>query len=508
VLKVVEQFHIHMEGGAVMANAAASWFEVDKEGLAAQLERRSKSFILFELIQNAIDEETELVTVTLENSEFRGYQRLVVTDDSPEGFKDLKHAWTMFARSPKGSNPEKRGRFDIGEKLVLSLCKTACISSTKGTVTFDANGRRRTNRRQERGTIVEMIVRMTTVEAMEALKDVHSILVPAGVRLIVNGTVIEHRKPVDGFTEKLQTEIADADGLLRRSERFGRIDVYEVRDGEKATIYEMGIPIDELGDDRWHYDIGQRVPLSTDRDSVNASFLKRVRTHVLNHCHSLLTSQEDASASWAREAAGDKDVTPEAVERVSKLRFGDKRVAFDPSDPEANRIAVSKGYTVVHGGSLTGDEWANVRSSGAVLPAGQVTPSPKPFDPEGNPLKLWDEDLWDDGTRYVVEFAKALGRQLLGHSIHVDVTNDIGWGHAAAYGGGHLTLNRGRLGKRWFLTGRIRPQQTNLILHEYAHEGGVDHLDARYHEACTRLAGELVELVATDQSFREKWYSA
>lgn len=41
------------------------WFEVDKQGLAKLLERRGKQFILYELIQNAWDENTTRVDVTL-----------------------------------------------------------------------------------------------------------------------------------------------------------------------------------------------------------------------------------------------------------------------------------------------------------------------------------------------------------------------------------------------------------------------------------------------------------
>jgi hypothetical protein len=67
--------------------------------------------------------------------------------------------------------------------------------------------------------------------------------------------------------------------------------------------------------------------------------------------------------------------------KIIDLRFGEKRVIYDPTDPEANALAVTKGYTVIHGGMLNGDEWRNVKRAGAALPAGQVTPSPKPFQP-------------------------------------------------------------------------------------------------------------------------------
>lgn len=43
-----------------------NWFNVDKHGLAKLLERRGKEFILFELIQNALDEDVTEVRASLE----------------------------------------------------------------------------------------------------------------------------------------------------------------------------------------------------------------------------------------------------------------------------------------------------------------------------------------------------------------------------------------------------------------------------------------------------------
>jgi|SRR5271166_119705 len=42
-----------------------NWFEVDKKGLGKLLARKGKKFILFELLQNAWDENSTLVRVTL-----------------------------------------------------------------------------------------------------------------------------------------------------------------------------------------------------------------------------------------------------------------------------------------------------------------------------------------------------------------------------------------------------------------------------------------------------------
>jgi len=52
-------------------------------------------------------------------------------------------------------------------------------------------------------------------------------------------------------------------------------------------------------------------------------------------------------------------------------RFGEKQVSYDPTDPEVNERAIAEGYTVVHGHSLSREEWENVRSAGAICQRGR-----------------------------------------------------------------------------------------------------------------------------------------
>ena len=99
----------------------------------------------------------------------------------------------------------------------------------------------------------------------------------------------------------------------------------------------MGIPVVTTGD-RFHVDIQQKVPLNMDRDNVTPSYLRKVRTAVLNHTHEML-SEEEASANWVSVALADKNVEPEAVKTVVTSRFGKGAVAFDPRDHEANHRA-------------------------------------------------------------------------------------------------------------------------------------------------------------------------
>ena len=99
-----------------------NWFAVDKAGLGRQAEQHSKGRLIGELVQNALDEVgVTTIAITLAEVPSRPLADLTVEDDSPEGFKDLSHAYTLFANSYKRDNPEQRGQYNFGEKLVLAV---------------------------------------------------------------------------------------------------------------------------------------------------------------------------------------------------------------------------------------------------------------------------------------------------------------------------------------------------------------------------------------------------
>lgn len=473
------------------------WFAVDKSGLAQLLERRGKSFAVLELVSNAWDQDVSSVEVTLQPTGQRAKYELVVADDDPNGFSDLTHAYTLFAPSNKKGEAEKRGRFNLGEKLVLALCETATIASTKGTVTFGTDGRKQTTAKRDRGSEFRAVVRMTKPEFEETCEVIRTLIPPGHVETTFNGEKLAQRDPAHDFKASLPTEIADEEGNLRPSARKTVIKVYEPLPGETAMIYEMGIPVVENGD-RWHYDIGQKVPLNMDRDNVKPSYLRHLRTLVTNEMYQRITT-EDANSTWVKEALSDERILPEAVTAIIEKRFGDKVVVYDPSDQEANNKAVSEGYTVVHGRSLSKDEWTNVRRVGAILPAGQVTPSESKLfqnqlSEEGKRIEV-DPVKWTPGMTRMANYTRIIGTELLGFEPEVGFVSDITLRASAFYGGRKITFNVGTLGHRWF----DAPEQISvdsLLIHEFAHQTAANHLDHSFHDECCRL-GALLRNVAT-----------
>lgn len=464
-------------------------FEVDRKGLAKLLSRKGKEFVILELIQNAWDEEgVTKVEVRFEQSD--GHAYIFVKDDAPEGFADLRHAYTLFAESRKKANPEQRGRFNLGEKLVIALADYVNIGTTTGTVTF-ANDKRTfdATTRYSAGTVVEVRMRMNRQEAT-ALRELVTTLIPPGILTTFNGVELTAPRHITRVFASLDTEVADEVGYLRPARRRTTINVWEPRPGETPMLYEMGIPVVET-DSRYHIDVGQKVPLTIDRDNVRPAFMRDVMHHVLQATANLLTTEEVAD-TWV--TASLPKASPETLETVLTKRFGEKRVSYDPSDPEANKIAVAQGYTVVHGGTFDSATWRNIKSTEALRPAGQVTPSPKPYSPEGRPVTVISPDDWTPAMVETIDTIQDIAYRVLGRTVGVLITREFTWPFVATFGNLTLTLNLGRLGHSWFDEGNTRKGRENqiaLLLHEFAHHTVSDHLSSEFADEIARLGAKL-----------------
>jgi len=480
-----------------------SWFTVDKEGLSKLLAGRGKEMLLFELLSNAWDTDSRFVMMELVPVPKAPKAKLTVTDNDPNGFQNLSHAFTLFAESIRKGDPEKRGRFNLGEKLVLACCEKATIMSTTGCVIFNPDGTRTKTTRMSRlcGTSFEATLRMTRAEMESALVEVRKTIPPVGVRTIIRttpdgpGEELPQRKPVAAFEATLQTVLADEEGNLRSTRRKTEVRLYEPLEGEEASIYEMGIPVVETGD-RWHVDVQQKVPLTVDRTNVPPSFLRRLRAFVLNEAGAHL-SDEDSTESWVTQGLTDKEVSSEAVKAVVDKRYGKKVVSHDPSDREANNRAASKGYKVLHGGSLPKAAWENIRQASAVSSAGKRFPTPKPYsdDPNADPVQVLSESDYTPNMYRVVALTKRLAEELMGkRHLQVKLVRARGQFGACYSKTGGLDYNVDSLGKKFFdgvETDEGMARILDLMVHEFGHEYASNHLSEEYYEALTRLAGKL-----------------
>ena len=74
------------------------WFSVDQRGLGNQAEVYGKARLIGDLVQNGLDKGGVTgIDITLALVPGRPLADLTLEGDSPEGFRDLAHAYTIFA---------------------------------------------------------------------------------------------------------------------------------------------------------------------------------------------------------------------------------------------------------------------------------------------------------------------------------------------------------------------------------------------------------------------------
>jgi hypothetical protein len=227
-------------------------FDVDVSGLRSTLLRRdaaAKAGALLELYQNAVDADgSTQIDISLTREPGSRWVELEVRDNSPDGFANLADAYTLFGKSTKVSDVSKRGMFNVGEKLTVSIMNGgASVTTTTGQVVFDvsANRRRRTRERTESGSVFRGRLTMTRQEQEDAEEKVRSLLPPEGVELRLNGELIPHRAPRQAVEAKgLACVVWDADkGGLKRTSRNTTISIVEPLPDEEPHLYVLGIPV-------------------------------------------------------------------------------------------------------------------------------------------------------------------------------------------------------------------------------------------------------------------------
>ncbi len=460
------------------------WFEIDKEGLRALQEGKPKAFILRELIQNAWDEPgVSECRVTLEQK--NGSMTVTVEDDAPEGFQNLKDAFTLFGKTRKWTDPGTRGRFNLGEKQALSRCKWGRITTTKGMVLFSDTGRHTGRNKLEAGSRIEVSFSCNRAEGEEILEIIRGYIPPEALYYFVNGEEIPWKICKTIITARLLTEIEE-EGILKRRTRETTVEVFE-QGG--AVLYELGLPVQEIPESRYSLNVIQKVPLGVDRETVLPSFLRDLYAQVLNAMKEEV-SPEESSQGWIRQAFSSPAIEPEAVRAVVKARFGERAAIATPGEPVANDDALAKGYNLVHGSEMSKEEWEAVREAEA-LQSSKALFGKTPSD-EWEPLK--EEEL-TPGHRAVQALTRELGWKLFDFTPGVEFIR-FPKAAPATYSRGTVTFNVSELGNGFF-TLPLGIRQVGLVLHELAHRKGM-HTEEGYHKALSGAGAKLALLVLAE----------
>jgi len=464
-------------------------FEVDIKGLRQLQEGKPKWFILRELLQNAMDEEITKCEIFLNYKQ--GKAHIGVTDDSPIGFRDLADAYTLFKDTYKRTDAQKRGRFNLGEKQVLCMADFARITSTTGGLEFNIlKGEKNTIRtRREKGSEIYIEVRMTRQEFEECINYCSEILVPDKIKFIVtlNGedSELTHRPSYKYFTAKLLTELKQEESM-RRVSRETEVHLHP-KLHDKAFIYELGIPICEI-DCNYSIDVRQKVPMSSDRDTVDAKYLKILYGEVLNATIDELT-EEQSSDIWVREGFTSDRADKETRKEVIAKRFGDKVLIATPNDKRSMDEAISNNYKVVYGNEMHKEEWDVIKEdklmvstatqfkTGIALGA-MVTPNKSQEKIALFSIKAAQEFL---GLDITVEFYQSPGA-----TVKADYTSEE---NLLRFNVSHFSESE------WAPDefGEIKQPMLDLIIHELGHSKGNWHYESAYHELITQLGAQFTK---------------
>lgn len=456
-------------------------FEVSTEGMRALQAGREPWQLAKELVSNAWDEaitkcEVKLVSISPRKA------RLEVYDDG-EGFADIKDAWTLMGHTPKRGNPSVRGRFNIGEKEILSVADSAVIYTRDTKVIFPKSGGRQVRKADMiKGTKITCVLSWGTRQVQEVVDALKLLIVPNGITYIVNGDIVqckESYKVVNDIT--LDTVLQDAPGEpMRNSKRKTSVELYKA---DKGMLYEMGIPIQSI-ECKYLVNVMQKVPLPPNRDVVRDSYLQDIYRIVLE-----ATKEEisEPSATWVRQAVEDKEITPEAVKAVMIQRYGNK-VVLRSSDTEANERAERAGYMVVHPRTLSPDEREAMQEVGMVHSSDKF---PSPYSPCGDPVDMIPEDKWTEGMKCMSRYIASVGRALLDRQVTTCFYRYFRDEAAARWDGHGIRFNMAKLNKAWF--DDIGEEQTGLIIHEMAHCQGDGH-NWEYQKSFEQLAGKAIHL--------------
>jgi hypothetical protein len=480
-------------GGKEMSATRNGWLDVDILGMRETLARKGKAFVVFELLQNSWDTDATEVDITLTKPR-DGMSTLRCKDNAPDGYKDLSHAHTLYARSAKKVDPEARGRFNIGEKHVLVVCDEARIKSTSGTIIFDGDGTRRSGSTKTRaGSEFEGRMPLEQSEWDEIAKQVLTVIPPIPTKF--NNQLVPSRAPMRTFKATLPTEVADEStkGVLRPRMRECEVRLYEVRPGEVAHVYERGIPVTDIRTPS-HVDVQQKIPQTLERDGITPSYEKVLYAAVWNEMHESITTADDASEPWVSIALESGKLKVEAVKSIVETRFGEDAVSYDPSDKRSNKEAAAKGSKVVHGGAFSKKEWEEIRKAEALKPAGQVFPTDLDLA-LGN---IVDPKDYDDDLQRFVKLIKDVSPLLISLDLTVRVIDEDD---------DKITGCTQWRPNSYIFTINIAHQDTSnwqenyaLMVHEFAHfqlqEN--DHLAHGFHVSVNRIAAMLVQVALAE----------
>ena len=440
-------------------------FEISAEGMKLLHQNRPLWQLVKELVANAWDEPTA-DTCWVDISHDAGIITVEVTDNG-QGFSDISDAYTLMAPSAKTTNAQMRGRFNIGEKEIISISHHAEVRTGNKLISFPPEGGFIVSDSVNGETSIICHIEVDPEDAgrivAETVEALQLFLSPLGQNYYVNGRGMGKRIPARSTRANLPTILATGPGEpLKMIPNSGTdIDIYDVRPAT-GRIFEMGIPIQEV-DMPFDVNIMQKVPMPPNRDVVSSSYLQDVYAEVLKVTSDL---DIDFGEAWVTKAVEDTRTPNNVVKVVMDNKLGSNAMLYT-NDRQANEDAFDHGKNLIAPTSLSKAERERYRDVGL-----------------GSASMYTREAGGADATPYrranvttemedVASMAKTLAKRLLDRTITVEFVSDPKFGASADYGSGHMRFDVFSLGVQWFELSN-ETEQIELIMHELAHDKDVD----------------------------------
>ena len=438
-------------------------FAVSHEGMREFHHGRPPWALLKELIQNSWDEAPEATTCTVTVlPQMTSARTLITVEDDGPGFANIADAYTLMGNTPKRADPTKRGRFNLGEKEIISVAHWARIETKGHTVDFPESGGRESSRnRRRRGTKVTLEMPWTEDQANELTERLW-IFRPSDCRLIVNQAEVPFREPLAVHQAIMDTILQDGPGTpMRRTRRRTDIHILQPLSDAESWIYEMGIPIQTI-DTPFDVDIQQKVPTPPNRTEVPTHYLSALYGETLNAMHKLMEA-DTFGQSWVKQALNENRTDPEAVRSTIKARYGDN-VLLISNDADANLEAAERGYELINPQSLSAKERQRFRNDGHMLTTREVFPTPD----LSNPIPFPDTDQTLAFSVWLTSVAATCGLKAKVEYInnpkfpqHADCTPDSP--------SPTIRINVANLPPAFLDPPYYRPEQLEIALHEFGH---------------------------------------
>jgi len=471
-------------------------FEIDTKGFATQMSEMKLWRLIQEIISNSFDEKPVTV-ISCDISQDKKGRVVVDIVDNGNGFRDEKDIYTLFKDSYKRVNKNQRGRYNLGEKQFFARAISGWVKTGKTLIEFQEDTRRVSEITEIQGAQVHAVFENDEDESLgSVITSVEKVAVPESKKLKVNGTNIEQKTLIKTFTARLPTVIAlGANQKLVKRVEDTKVFLYEKEEQDNPIIFELGCVVQEIEQDlRWHVDIQQKIPQTTDRNVVSDAYLQKLYAEITENTLDLI-DKENCGANWINEALKRTEV--ETTKEIFVKRYGTDNVMIESSDSAENERAQMAGAYLIPQGTLDSEVVNHLKDQGT------LTYASKEHSSSG-----WEHAVRvepTEGMKFFAKVCKAVAKDVIKEDIDVDFVTTKETEEFADYSkeGDILSLRKPHSlvwnvrrcgGKRFF--DKFSAFAVGTLCHEIAHDKwgqneGYGHFSHEFLTEFGRTAGEV-----------------